>query len=324
MNWLRAFSEVEWTLIGFFIIAYLLFAWRMYRISKVLKTSIGGFIFKFLLRSMAFSLLIAALLGPLYGESKKEIKTVGKDIYIAIDLSESMNAFDIPPTRLEKVKFELKKVISAFNSDRISLIIFSSEAFMQCPLTYDQNALNMFLEALHSDLVPSTGTDFAPALNMAMKKITENDQVGGKQTSKIILLVSDGEDFGEDTREALKEIKKNNIRLFTLGIGTEKGSKIATGRGGYKKDRQGNEVITKLNAEPLLAMADETNGRYFEISDKTNDISRLINHINAIEGELRDTRFIDVSANKYYYLLGMAILLLLVDILLSIKTVKLA
>jgi Ca-activated chloride channel homolog len=322
MNWQRAISTWEvWAILLFFI-AYFLYFVRMYRISKVFKTSVSSIVIKFLLRGMTLAALLGALLGPLFGESTREVKTIGKDIYMAIDLSESMNAFDIPPSRLEKVKFELKKIIGAFNSDRISLIIFSSEAFVQCPLTYDQNALFMFLEALNSDLVPSTGTDFAPPLQLAMKKISGAETSAGNPTSKIILLVSDGEDFGEETKDALKEIRRLGIRLFTLGVGTEAGSKIATKRG-YKKDQEGNDVVTRLNSSPLLSMANETDGRYFEISDRTNDINRLINHINSIEGEVRDSRMMDVSANKYNYLLGLALILMAIDAMVSLKTIKL-
>ncbi len=118
-----------------------------------------------------------ALLGPAFGEARREVQSVGKDIFLAIDLSQSMNANDVQPTRLEKMKFELKNIVGTFTSDRIGLIIFSSEAFMQCPLTYDQNALNIFIETLHSGLVPNTGTDFGPPLKMALEKL--NDENSG-------------------------------------------------------------------------------------------------------------------------------------------------
>ena len=125
-------------------------------------------------RTIYFALFMIAVLGPSFGGSKKEVKSVGKDIMICVDFSKSMDAFDIQPSRLEKIKFEMKKVVEAFNSDRIGIIIFSSEAFMQCPLTYDQNALNLFIETMNSGLVPSSGTDFGPPLRMALKKLEEN------------------------------------------------------------------------------------------------------------------------------------------------------
>lgn len=269
-----------------------------------------------------FALLIFALLGPSFGDSRKEVKSVGKDIMICVDLSKSMDAFDIQPTRLEKVKFELKKIVSAFSSDRIGLIIFSSEAFMQCPLTFDQNALNLFIETMNTGLVPPSGTDFGPALEMAIKKIESDDNTNVTQTkSKVLILISDGEDFGEHTSEIARKIENKRIKLFTLGIGTEEGGRIQA-NGGYKKDRQGNVVVSKLNSRSLRSLASQTGGQYFEVNDSRNDVSRLINTISQIEGEFRDARFVDVTANRYFYFLGLAIVLLLVDLLISVHTFR--
>jgi Ca-activated chloride channel family protein len=262
-----------------------------------------------------------ALLGPSFGEASREIRSVGKDIMIAVDLSESMNAHDIAPTRLEKVKFELKNIVEEFNADRIGLVIFSSEAFMQAPLTYDQNALYLFIETLHTGLVPNTGTDFGPALGLTLEKLEDNDGVALEQKSKVIILISDGEDFGDETSSMADEVKDRGIKLFTLGVGTERGSKIRT-RQGFKKDNNGQEVISKLNPRSLKTLAANTGGQYFEINATNNDISRLINKIGNIEGEVRDSRQVDVSANKYYYFLGFALFLLLLDGLVTLRTIK--
>jgi Ca-activated chloride channel family protein len=260
-------------------------------------------------------------MGPSFGESTREVKAIGKDIFICVDLSESMNASDIQPTRLEKVKFELKNLVSAFNSDRIGLIIFSSEAFVQCPLTYDQNALNLFIETLNTNLVPKAGTDFGPPLEMALKKLQEEQANTLQQQSKVIVLISDGEDFGEHTENAVKDIRDSNIKLFTLGVGTTTGSRIQT-NAGFKTDRNGQEVITKLNDKGLKSLAIQTEGKYYEINESKNDVTRLINSINQIEGELRDARLMDVSANKYYYFLAAALLLMVFDLVTSVKPIK--
>jgi Ca-activated chloride channel family protein len=248
---------------------------------------------------------------------------MGKDIIICVDLSKSMDAFDIQPSRLEKIKFELKKVVSAFNSDRIGLIIFSSEAFMQCPLTFDQNALNLFIETMNTGLVPASGTDFGPPLKLALQKLEEEGKTGGaaRAKSKVIILISDGEDFGEETKDIDQQIEKEDIKLFTLGVGTEKGGNIYNGNT-LKTNRQGLIVLTKLNPDALITLANNTGGQYFEINETKNDISRLINTIGKIEGEMRDTRFVDVTANKYFYFLLAATLLFLLDILINIPTVR--
>ncbi len=294
---------------------------RVISIAKKLSTPFKAIFVKLFLRTIYFVLLIVALLGPSFGETTREMKSVGKDIFIAIDLSTSMNAYDVQPTRLEKVKFELNNIVEAFSSDRIGLIIFSNEAFVQCPLTFDQNALNVFIETLNTELVPNAGTDFGPPLQMALDKLTNEKSLSSQQKSKIIVLISDGEDFGEETEDIAKDVEDSGIKLFTLGVGSESGSKIRTNRG-FKKDREGNEVVSKLETKSLKKLAADTGGKYFEINTSNNDVSRLVNTINKIEGELRDTRQVDVSANKYFYFLLVALGLILLDVLTSIKTIK--
>lgn len=322
MLWYRNIGITEIVFIGAFAAFYIFYLVRVIRIAKQLSTPYKNVFIKLFFRTVYFALFIVALLGPSFGGSKKEVKSVGKDIMICVDLSKSMDAFDIQPTRLQKVKFEMKKIVAAFNSDRIGIIIFSSEAFMQCPLTYDQNALNLFIETMNSGLVPASGTDFGPPLRMALTKLDEDTGGPGAQAkSKVIILISDGEDFGEEADEVAQEIEQKDIKLFTLGVGTEKGGNIYSGNS-LKTNRQGLIVNTKLNAKELKSLASETGGQYFEINESKNDVSRLINTIGKIEGELRDARFIDVTANKYFYFLALAAIFLLVDILFNVSTIR--
>ena len=321
MSWYREPGLIEIAFIAAFLLFYVFYIIRVIHIAKRLNTPFATVFLKVFLRTIYFGLFIVALLGPLYGGSKKEVKSIGKDIMICVDLSKSMDAFDIQPTRLEKVKYELKKVVEAFNSDRIGIIIFGSEAFVQCPLTYDQNALNLFIETMNTNLVPVAGTDFGPALRLALKKL-ENDEKNPSQTkSKIVILISDGEDFGEETDEIAREIENKDIKLFTLGVGTDKGGNIYAGNG-IKKDRNGDPVVSKLNSGALRELARKTGGQYFEINETKNDVSRLVNTIGKIEGELRDARFVDVTANKYFYFLAVAAVLFVLDILVNIRTVR--
>jgi len=321
MTWFNSISILEISFLIAFASVYLLHIARVVRIAKSINTSYQAIFYKVLLRSAYFILLIIALLGPSFGGTSREVKAIGKDIFIAIDLSESMNAFDIQPSRLEKLKFELKNLVDAFSSDRIGLIMFSNEAFVQCPLTYDQSALNLFIETLNTQLVPNSGTDFGPPLRTALDKLNDEESHLTQQKSKIILLISDGEDFGEETNEIAQEVEESGIKLFTLGIGTERGSKIMTRRG-FKTDRQGGEVVTKLNSSSLRELAARTGGTYFEINESQNDVSRLVNTIRNIEGELRDTKKMDVTANKYYYFLMLALGLMLVDFMTSVRTIR--
>lgn len=320
MDWYRELGLTELIFIAAFLVLYALYLFRVIQVARILNTPFTRVFIKLFLRTLFFALLVMAILGPSFGGSKREVKSIGKDIMICVDLSKSMDAFDIQPTRLEKVKNEMKKLVAAFNSDRIGLIIFGSEAFMQCPLTYDQNALNLFIETMNTGLVPVGGTDFAPALRMALDKLEKDEQVN-EPKSKVVILISDGEDFGEDTNEVVNEVENRDIKLFTLGVGTEKGGNIYAGNG-VKKDREGSPVLTKLNSRSLRSIADKTGGQYFEINESKNDVSRLINTISRIEGQLRDARLVDVTANKYFYFLVVATALLLLDILVNIKTVS--
>jgi Ca-activated chloride channel homolog len=321
MTWINDFGWVEGLLLLIFLAGYGLYIRRIVVISRALQTPYRAVFIKLVTRTVFILLLIAALLGPTFGDSKREIKSVGKDIMMCVDLSKSMDAFDVPPTRLEKVKFEMKKIATAFSSDRIGIIIFSSEAFMQCPLTYDQNAINLFIETMNTGLVPSSGTDFGPPLRMAMSKLADNEGPSGQQKSKVIVLISDGEDFGDETDKVISEIEDKGYKLFTLGVGTEQGSQILAGKG-YKTDREGNAVVTRLNASSLKSLASKTKGAYFEINESRNDVNKLISTINKIEGEMRDARVIDASANRYYYFLLAALVILVLDILVSVKTIS--
>src|SRR5258705_2359514 len=212
MAFFRDFGWLQIVFVALFIGIYAIYVVRVARIGKALNTPFYSIFIKVALRTVLFGLLVFAFLGPSYADARKEIKSVGKDIMICVDLSKSMDAFDIQPTRLEKAKFEMKKIVDAFSSDRVGVIIFSSEAFMQCPLTYDQNALNLFIETMNTSLVPSSGTDFGPPLRMAIEKM-EQETNRTRAKSKIIILISDGEDFGEETSDVVQDFEADGVKL---------------------------------------------------------------------------------------------------------------
>jgi len=323
MEWYFYFGVIEYTLIGLFSLGILLYWFRLWRVGSQLKQGFFGAYLKILLRITYFVLLIIALLGPSFGYGKKTIQTVGKDIYIAVDLSESMNAEDIPPTRLEKIKFELKNLVDQLPTDRIGLIIFSSEAFLQTPLTYDKSALHLFIQTLGTKLVPTRSTDFYPPLRLALDKHLEIKQSGTENLyAKVVLLVTDGEDFGEDTEDILDEMVSKGIRLFTLGVGTRQGGKIVTPQGIYKKDKEGKDVVSKLNYQTLMRLAEKTDGMFFEISNDKNEMPQLIAEIQAIKGQKMDVRTVDVSSNKYVYFVWVALGLIIFDVLLTIRVFR--
>lgn len=321
MTFYKTLGWFEIISIAAFVLFYILYIINTSKKASRFNTNTFNLLKKLFLRTAYFVLIIIALLGPSFGEVKKEIKAVGKDIYIAVDLSLSMNSNDIPPSRLEKIKFELKNILNAFKSDRIGLIIFSSEAFVQCPLTYDQNALTLFIETLNSELVPNAGTNLEAPLQLALDKHLDPNNTTTSKQAKVIMVISDGEDFEGDIDEISEKISENGIKVFTLGVGTLDGGKIPYANS-FKTDRNGNIVVSKLNEESLKKLAAETNGNYFVLNDEVNEVEKMINDISVIEGELRYTRNIDASANKYYYFLFIALILICVDLLFTSRTFR--
>ena len=323
MNFQEDIGIFELSLVSLFFMFYFLYLVRIYKINQQIKVNLKAVFMKFILRVTFFTLLIISLLGPNFGIKEEKVEVVGKDIMIAVDLSESMNANDIQPSRIEKVKFEIKKIVDEFSGDRIGIIMFSGEAFVQCPLTYDKNALNLFVETLNTGLVPNSGTDFGPALELGLSKLQDENSGDNDFKSKIIILFSDGEDFGEDTDQSIEKIKENSLKLFSVGIGTDEGSKILDDFGNFKKDNEGNDVITKLNSSSLRETADKTGGKYYEISKNKNEINQMITEIKNIKGDIIDQQTSNISENKYFYFLLSALVLVAIDFIFVSKIISL-
>ena len=323
MNFQEDIGIFELSLVSLFFMFYFLYLVRIYKINQQIKVNLKAVFMKFILRVTFFTLLIISLLGPNFGIKEEKVEVVGKDIKIAVDLSESMNANDIQPSRIEKVKFEIKKIVDEFSGDRIGIIMFSGEAFVQSPLTYDKNALNLFVETLNTGLVPNSGTDFGPPLELGLSKLQDENSGDNDFKSKIIILFSDGEDFGEDTDQSIEKIKENSLKLFSVGIGTDEGSKILDDFGNFKKDNEGNDVITKLNSSSLRETADKTGGKYYEISKNKNEINQMITEIKNIKGDIIDQQTSNISENKYFYFLLSALVLVAIDFIFVSKIISL-
>jgi Ca-activated chloride channel family protein len=322
MTWYQTLTLLEILFGVLFLGLYVSYLVRVHRVGRFFGQRPHIIWFKFVLRHLYVLLLIIAMLGPSFGAMKKEIRTIGKDLYIAVDLSQSMDATDVQPSRLEKAKHEIQRLITRFNSDRIGLMVFSDEAFVQSPLTYDQKALQLYTQTLRTNLLPHTGTDYAPVLQLTLDKLQQDEgPEAEEQKARVLVLISDGEDFGGEVEALASRLREQNIRVYTLGIGTSEGGRIPVGRG-YKQDSEGQTVTTRLNPEPLLQLAELTGGQYYEVSDRVSEVSRLISAINNIEGELRESKTIDVTANKYIYPLALALLLIVLDVLITVKLIR--
>jgi Ca-activated chloride channel family protein len=320
MNWIKPLTIVEYVFIGIFLSVYIVYFIRTYLIAKRLGTTSRSVVIKFFIRTGYIGLCIIGLLGPSFGVSEIEAQASGKDVYFAFDVSKSMDAIDIEPTRLEKVKFELSKNLNTLKSDRVGIVVFSSNAYVHIPLTYDKDALNLFIQKLSSDLFTESGTDLNAALKLIQTKY--NSSNAPNRRAKVIIMVSDGEDFGQLELEVIQDLKKNRVNFLVLGVGTTQGGKIKEG-GDFKKDKKGNEIISKLDADYLKQLAKVLGGKYFQLSNQVNDVQAIVKEVSQLENNWVDTRKMTVANNKYFYFVFLALILMIVDILITIRTIKL-
>lgn len=275
---------------------------------------------KFVLRVSALVFLLLALLGPYWGNEEHEVEVKSREIYFLLDVSASMNANDLKPTRLEKIKHELKNVIAKLKGDRMGLIVFTSHAYPQCPLTTDYKALSMYLDLVATNEFANTGTDFRAPLLLAFQRLTKQKK---KQTStgKAIVLISDGENFGEKYGSVTKRLKKANIPVFTVGIGTKGGSKVPVyNQNGqiisYMKNESGEEVVSRLDEETLVDIADEFGTEYFQIQSNYDNLDGLVGELQNLSASKIDNNQEVVLNNRYQYFLAISLIAFVASIFL--------
>ncbi|SHN29680.1 Ca-activated chloride channel family protein [Cyclobacterium lianum] len=320
MIWAYSDNYSIFLLAAVFILLYGIYLYRFWKINQKIKVKKRRLVWKMVLRTLYFTLFLIAFAGPSIGTAMKEIKQEGKDIFLAIDLSRSMNAEDIKPSRLQRMKFELKNLVKNFSSDRLGIIIFSSEAFIQCPLTFDQNVIQLHLDGLNSDLVPNSGTDVAAPLKMAYNKFLTDESQEPK--SKAIILISDGEDFGDGLEETIEQLNQSGIKVFSMGVGTGSGSTIPRGSGVVIDQETNRPAISRLSSDNLRRIANQTDGDYFELSDERQEIPQLIDAIAKLEGTVMASRTVEASSNKYFYFLLAGFVLAILDSILPVRTLS--
>ncbi|MBC6698927.1 vWA domain-containing protein [Hymenobacter puniceus] len=321
LNWAYSVSWKEAAALSIFFALYLGFIFRTRRLAAPLNQKGWRLSWKLALRFLYVGLLGVALLGPAYGLTRQPVRTTGKDVWLLVDLSRSMDAPDIAPTRLQKAKAELAQLASRFQADRIGLIVFAAEAYIQCPLTYDQGALQLFLSTLQTNLVPGGTTDLTPPLELVLARLNNLPATTPRATA--LVLVSDGEDFGENLEPTLRLLARSGVRLFALGVGTLDGSRLPRAKGGFVRDARGRDAVSRLTPAPLQRLAEQTGGRYFELSDRRDEFPLLVNALNRLEGQTEQVRTVSVADNRYRYPLALALALMALDILLTVRVIKL-
>jgi Ca-activated chloride channel family protein len=222
--------------------------------------------------ALAFLFLALAMAQPQWGYRWEEIHQKGVDIVIALDISNSMLAEDIKPNRLKRAQHKISDLLSMLEGDRIGLVVFAGSAFVQLPLTVDYSAARLFLSAVDTDLISNQGTALGQAIQMSMKAFNLEEQ-----TSKVILLITDGEDQTGNGLHAAKLAEAKGIRIYTIGIGSETGAPIPNlgSGGGFKKDRNGNVILTKLDEITLQKIALKTNGVYVRSVTGDMDLKKI-------------------------------------------------
>lgn len=318
MNWTHPPGTTEYLLIAIFLTVYILYILRTFRIARKFDAKPRSLFIKFIHRILILGLLLTALAGPYFGEVERKLLVLGRDIYLAVDVSRSMAATDVVPSRLEKVKYELNILAQQLANNRIGLIAFSNDAFIQSPLTYDTESLQFLIQTLDTKLLPGQGTNVCSGLQLAYDKMKAGS---GENNSKIIVVFTDGEEGTECSAELFQNLRNNDFLVFYVGVGSQTGSTIPTPEGVLKTE-EGETVITRLEEGAILKAANETGSSYFRISDDEVDTEELIQAITTSQTHRIDTRSVDVVNNKYFYFLAIALLLMALDVLLTFRTFR--
>lgn len=261
---------------------------------------------KFWLMVAALALLIVMLARPQMGTKISQEKRKGIEVIISLDISNSMRAEDVVPSRLDKSKMLVENMVDNFTNDKVGLVVFAGDAFIQLPITSDYVSAKMFLQNTDPSLIATQGTDLAGAIELSSKSFTQQDKVG-----RAILIITDGEDHEGGTIEAAEKARKNGIRVFVLGVGSTKGSPVPDGNGGYMKDNSGQEVISALNEEMCKQVAQAGGGAYIHV-DNTSLAQRQLND------ELTKLQKGDISSVVYseydeqFQAVGILVLILLI------------
>lgn len=243
---------------------------------------------KFWLSFAALALIVVALARPQFGSKKETITRQGIEAVIALDISNSMMAEDIAPNRLEKAKKIISRLIDKFENDKVGLIVFAGDAFVQLPITNDFISAKMFLETISPALISRQGTDIGGAISLAMKSFTNTEGVG-----KAIILITDGENHEGGAEEAAKLAADKGMNVYVLGIGSLEGAPIpADGSNDYRRDKEGNVVVTKLNEQMAQTVAQAGNGAYIRV-DNTNNAQKIL------ESEVNKLAKADVTTEVY-------------------------
>ena len=278
-------------------------------------------ILKLVVMILALVGLILGLVNPKIGTKMETVKREGIDIVFAMDVSKSMLAEDVAPNRLEKSKQIVSQIINQLGSDRIGIVAYAGSAFPVLPITSDYGVAKMFLQSMNTDIVSSHGTSLDEAIQLSATYFDEKSK-----TSKLVIMISDGEDHSEGSEAAAEEANKMGMKIITIGVGTEKGSAIPIRVNGvvesFKRDSNNEVVITKLNKEGLTSISKATKGGYVDGKNTKAVLDYVKNALDNIQKtEFESTQMANFQS-QFQWFLGFAFLLLFVDVFLLERKTK--
>lgn len=275
-------------------------------------------ILKLILWNIAMIILTIAMANPQIGTKLVKAKQKGIDMMICLDVSNSMLAEDVKPNRLENAKLAIRKLVEQLQGDRIGIIVFADKAYIQLPITSDYAAAEMFINNINTRLIPTQGTALAQAISMAKASLQSETR------SKAIILITDGEDHEGDVLTEAEKAAAEGIRIYTIGIGTPEGSPIpiVNEKGeitGYKKDAQGNTIITRLDEITLQKVASTGQGIYIRAQNTNQALRKIFEEINKLEKTEFDTQLFSEYESWYPYFLWIAFVLLVLEMLIPAR-----
>lgn len=277
---------------------------------------------KLILFLLAWVFLVVGLADPQTGSKLEKIKRKGIDLVFALDVSNSMLAQDIAPNRLERAKQAINRLLDNMENDRVGLVVFAGKAYVQMPMTTDYSAAKLFLSNINPGMIPTQGTAIGDAIETSANCFGKNKQ------SKAIVLITDGENFEDDAVEAAQSASSSGIRVYAIGMGLPEGAPIPIMNSGvqigYKKDRQGNTVISRLNDELLKEIASAGKGVYIRANNSQAGIKEVFDQINSLEKVEYDSKIFSDYEDRFQFFLLAGLLILFAELFITDRKSRLA
>lgn len=265
---------------------------------------------KFAMTLLALTLLIFAAARPQYGEKEQTIKRQGIEVMVALDISNSMLAEDVAPSRLDKSKQMLSKMIDGMRDDKIGLVVFAGESFVQLPITCDYISAKMFLSTISPDLIKTQGTAIGEAINTSIRAFGSEQS----EASRAIILITDGENHEDDALAAAKKAQEMGIQVFVIGVGKPEGAPIPiAGTNNYRKDRQGNVVVSRLNEDMCRDIAAAGKGIYVRCDNTNTAMKALEKELDRLATSEIETKVYTAYNEQYQGLVLFALLILVIE-----------